>query len=313
LLWIVFNIFVLGMLAVDLGVFHRTAHAVGIREAAIWSGVWISLALLFNAGIFLFRGTVTALEFLTGYLIEKSLSVDNIFVFLVIFTYFAVPAAYQHRVLFWGILGALMMRAAFIAAGITLLKYFHWIIYVFGALLIFTGTRLLTRPENSVEPAKNPVLRLLRRCFPLTEGFHGQRFLLRNSGRLYATPLLAVLAVVESTDLVFAVDSIPAVLAVTRDPFIVYTSNVFAILGLRALYFLLAGVIDLFYYLRYGLSVILLFVGTKMLLGDIYKIPISISLCVIGAVLTVTVIASLARNRRVRRLCIPAKDVTPAG
>ncbi len=313
LLWIAFNVIVLGMLAVDLGIFHRKAHAVTIREAAVWSTVWISLALLFNAGIYLFRGVETALEFLTGYLIEKSLSVDNIFVFLVIFTYFAVPAAYQHRVLFWGILAALAMRAVFIAAGITLLRYFHWVIYVFGVLLIFTGAKLLTRPEPSVEPMRNPVLRLLRRYFPLTEAFHGQRFFLRQSGRLYATPLLAVLAVVESTDLVFAVDSIPAVLAVTRDPFIVYTSNVFAILGLRALYFLLAGVMDLFHYLRYGLSVVLLFVGVKMVLSDLYKIPISFSLAAIGTVLAVSVIASVVRNRLARRLAMSAEGATPTG
>ena len=297
LLWVVFNAFVLGMLALDLGVFHRKAHAVSLREAAIWSAVWISLALLFNLGIYLFRGTESALEFLAGYLIEKSLSVDNIFVFLMIFTYFAVPAAYQHRVLFWGILGALIMRAIFIAGGLILLNLFHWIIYVFGAVLIVTGFKFLTKPETSVQPEKNRVLRFLRRRVPVTPQFEGQRFFLRRQGRLWATPLLVILAVVESTDLVFAVDSIPAVLAVTRDPFIVYTSNVFAILGLRALYFVLAGVMDLFHYLRYGLGLVLAFVGVKMVISDLYKIPITTSLAVIGTVLAVSVVSSVVRTR----------------
>ena len=296
-LWAIFSGVVLGMLALDLGVFHRRAHAVTLREAGIWSAIWITLALLFNAGVYMVRGTEPALEFLAAYLIEKSLSVDNIFVFLVIFTYFAVPAAYQHRVLFWGILGALVMRAIFIAAGLALLKYVHWIIYVFGGLLVFTGWKMLTERETSVHPEKNPVLRLLRRRVPITERFEGHRFFVLDQGRRVATPLLVVLAVIETTDLVFAVDSIPAVLAITRDPFIVYTSNVFAILGLRALYFLLAGIMDLFYYLRYGLGVILAFVGVKMMITDLYKIPTTASLAVIGAVLALSVAASVMRNR----------------
>ena len=307
LLWVVFNIFILGMLALDLGVFHRKAHAVSLKEAAIWSAVWISLALVFNLGIYLFKGPEAALEYFAAYLLEKSLSVDNIFVFLMIFTYFAVPAAYQHRVLFWGILGALIMRAIFIAAGLTLLHYFHWIIYVFGALLVFTGWKMLTQHEISVHPEKNPLLRLLRRRMPITDTFEGQRFFIKRQGQRFATPLLVVLAVIETTDLVFAVDSIPAVIAITRDPFIVYTSNVFAILGLRALYFLLAGVMDLFHYLRHGLGVVLVFVGIKMMISNAYKIPIAVSLGVIGAVLTVAVVASLIRNRN------PVRRATPAG
>ena len=307
LLWVVFNIFILGMLALDLGVYHRKAHAVSLKEAAIWSAVWISLALVFNLGIYLFKGPEAALEYFAAYLLEKSLSVDNIFVFLMIFTYFAVPAAYQHRVLFWGILGALIMRAIFIAAGLTLLHYFHWIIYVFGALLIFTGWKMLTQHEISVHPEKNPLLRLLRRRMPITDTFEGQRFFIKRQGQRFATPLLVVLAVIETTDLVFAVDSIPAVIAITRDPFIVYTSNVFAILGLRALYFLLAGVMDLFHYLRHGLGVVLVFVGIKMMISNAYKIPIAVSLGVIGAVLTVAVVASLIRNRN------PVRRATPAG
>ncbi len=310
LLWVVFTLVVLGMLALDLGVFHRRAHAVSVKEAAVWSTVWIGLALAFNVGIYLLKGTQAGLEFLAAYLLEKSLSVDNIFVFLMIFTYFAVPAAYQHRLLFWGILGALVMRAIFIVTGLALLKYFHWIIYVFGALLIFTGGKMLTQRESSIHPERNPVLRLLRRYMPITERYEGQRFFVLRQGRRFATPLLVVLAVIESTDLVFAVDSIPAVLAITRDPFIVYTSNIFAILGLRALYFLLAGVMDLFHYLRYGLGVVLVFVGVKMMLADLYKIPITTSLAVIGVILTVSVVASVMRNRLLARLPVPARDVT---
>ncbi len=309
-LWVAFNVFILGMLALDLGVFHRKAHSVGTKEAAVWTAIWIASALIFNVAIYLLRGPQPALEFFTAYLIEKALSVDNIFVFLVIFTYFDVPAAYQHRVLFWGILGALIMRAIFIGTGLALLKYFHWVIYAFGALLIFTGIKMLTQKETAVHPEKNPVLRLLRRYMPITERFEGQRFFVLQQGRRFATPLLIVLGVVESTDLMFAVDSIPAVLAISHDPFIVYTSNVFAILGLRALYFLLAGVLGLFYYLRYGLGLVLAFVGLKMLITDLYKIPISISLAVIAAILAASVVASLIRNRIVNRVPIPTEEAT---
>ena len=297
-LWVGFNVFVLGTLALDLGVFHRRAHEVSLREAAIWTGVWVGLSLTFNVGIYFFQGQQAALEFLTGYVIEKSLSVDNIFVFVLIFSFFSVPAEYQHRVLFWGILGALFMRGAMIAAGVYLINQFYWVIYVFGAFLIFTGIRAAVKRGPAVQPGKNPVVRLMMRVMPVTDEYHGQRFFVRPSteggkGRRVATPLFVVLVLVEVTDLVFAVDSIPAVFAVTRDPFLVYTSNVFAILGLRALYFLLAGVIQRFHYLKIALSVILVFVGVKMLLSEVYEIPIGISLGVIGVTLVASVVASL--------------------
>jgi tellurite resistance protein TerC len=292
-LWIIFNIFVLGMLSIDLGVFHRKAHAVRTREATTWCVVWVTLAILFNAGIYIWLGAEKALEFFTGYLIEYSLSVDNIFVFILIFSYFAVPASYQHRVLFWGILGALIMRGAFIVTGALLLQHFHWVIYVFGAFLVFTGIKMLVTEETTVRPEDNPVIKLLRRLMPLSPSYEGQSFFVKQDRRWAATPLFVVLLVVESTDLIFAVDSVPAIFAVSSDPFIVYTSNVFAILGLRSLYFLLAGVIDLFIYLRYGLGVVLGFVGIKMLLVDIYKIPIGISLAVVAGILTLSIVASL--------------------
>ena len=296
-LWVAFNVFVLGMLALDLGVFHRNAHKVSLREALTWSIVWISLALLFNVGIYHFWGSEKAFEFLAGYLIEKSLSVDNIFVFLVIFSYFSVPAMYQHRVLFWGILGALIMRAIFIAVGAALLSTFHWIIYVFGGFLILTGIKMFFAGDEKIDPEKNPAVRLLRRAMYVTGDYHGQRFFVRNSGRLWATPLLLVLVVVETTDIIFAVDSIPAIFAVTTDPFIVYTSNVFAILGLRALYFLLAGIIDMFRYLKVGLSFVLCFVGAKMLLVDFYKIPIGISLGVVASILAASILVSFLESK----------------
>lgn len=291
--WVAFNVFVLAMLALDLFVFHRKPHEVSVREALTWSGVWIALALIFNAGLYFLRGPQPALEFLTGYLIEKSLSVDNIFVFLMVFAYFKVPQKYQHEVLFWGILGALVFRAAFIAGGITLIKNFHWIIYVFGAFLIFTGIKMWLDKEKEIHPEKSTILKIFRRFMPVTQGYEGGKFFVRRDGRLFATPLFVVLIVIETTDIIFAVDSIPAILAVTQDPFIVYTSNVFAILGLRALYFALAGIIRLFHYLHYGLSAILVFVGIKMLLTDIYKIPVGISLSVVSSLLLISVAASL--------------------
>ena len=306
-LWVAFNVFVLAMLALDLGVFHRKAHAVSGREALIWSVVWISLSLVFNAVIYFYwdrlipESTYTnreaALAFLTGYLIEKSLSVDNIFVFILIFSFFAVPAAYQHRVLFWGILGALIMRGTLIAIGAALLEQFHWIIYVFGAFLIFTGIRMALSHAENVEPDKNPVVKFFRRFMPVTENFEKDQFFVRRAGRLMATPLFLILLVVESTDLVFAVDSIPAIFAVTRDPFIVYTSNVFAILGLRALYFLLANVMDKFQYLKFGLSAVLVFIGVKMVIVDFYKIPVGVSLGVVAGILTISIVASLWKAR----------------
>lgn len=292
-MWVAFTAVVLGMLILDLGVFHRYAHTVSKKEAAFWTVLWISLALLFNAGIYFLYGKERALEFLAGYLIEKSLSVDNIFVFLLLFSYFSVPAIYQYRVLFWGILGALVMRGFFIGVGAALLHHFHWVIYLFGAFLIFTGIKMLREEKEQTDPDGNPAIKLLRRFMPITEGYEGQHFLVQQDGKWFGTPLLVVLVVVESTDLVFAVDSIPAIFAVTDDPFIVYTSNVFAILGLRALYFLVAGILDLFVYLRYGLGCVLSFVGAKMLLGDIYPIPIGISLGVIAGILVISVIASL--------------------
>jgi tellurite resistance protein TerC len=293
LLWGAFNLFVIVMLALDLGVFHRRAHEVRIREALFWSGFWIALSLLFNLGVYFERGSETALEFLTGYLLEKSLSVDNIFVFLMIFTYFRVPYLHQHKVLFWGILGALIMRALFILMGVTLIQKFHWVIYVMGGFLIITGIKMATQKDKEINPERNPVLRLFRRLMPVTENYEVGRFFVRRGRRLFATPLFIVVLVVETTDVIFAVDSIPAILAITQDPFIVYTSNVFAILGLRALYFALAGIMQLFHYLPYGLSLILVFVGIKMLLVDIYKIPIGVALGTVAAVLAISVIASI--------------------
>ena len=292
-----FLAFVLVMLALDLGVFHRKAHEVKFREALSWSIVWVVLALIFNAGVWHWYGEQKGLEFLTGYLIEKSLSVDNIFVFVVLFTSFAVPPALQHRVLFWGILGALVMRAIFIAAGTLLIAKFHWVIYVFGALLIVTGIKLLLKPEAHIDPTKNPLYKLFRRLIPATEGFRGPAFLVKEGGRWLATPLLAVLVAIEATDLVFAVDSIPAISAVTRDPFIIFTSNIFAILGLRAMYFLLAGVIDRFVYLRVGLAAVLMFVGVKMTIAGLIKIPTVVSLSVIAAILGLSIVCSLLKGR----------------
>lgn len=297
-LWIGFNGFVLAMLALDLGVFHRKAHTISLKEALIWSVVWITLAMLFNAGLYFLQGPDPALQFFTGYLIEKSLSVDNIFVIVLIFTSFKVPPASQHRVLFWGILGALIMRGILIAVGVVLLEAFHWIIYVFGAFLVFTGIRMALHKEVEVHPERNPLLKLVRRVFPVTADYDHDRLMVRQAGRWMATPLLLVLFVVESTDLIFAVDSIPAVLAVSRDPFIVYTSNVFAILGLRSLYFVFANIVDKFYYLKLGLSVILTYVGVKMLLADVYPIPTALSLGVIALVLAIAVLASIMRARR---------------
>jgi len=303
LLWIGFNVFVLSMLALDLGVFHRKAHAVSIKEASVWSLVWVSLAMVFNLGIYFVWGPEIALEFLTGYVIEKSLSVDNLFVFLMVFQYFNTPLQYQHRVLFWGILGALILRAIFIAAGAALLNNFHWMIYVFGGFLVFTGIKMFLQGDEKLEPDKNPVVRLFERCVPIIKEYDGQKFFLRRNGKTYATLLMLVLIVVETTDVIFAVDSIPAIFAVTKDPFIVYTSNVFAILGLRALYFLLAGVMEMFVYLKVGLSIVLGFVGVKMLLVDIYKIPIGMSLLVIGGVLLISILASwLVRKKEAAEL-----------
>ncbi|HEX8562658.1 MAG TPA: TerC family protein [Flavobacterium sp.] len=297
LLWTGFNVFVLLMLFLDLAVFHKKTHEVRIREALIWTGVWITLALAFNYGIYHFVGKDKALEFLTGYLIEKSLSVDNIFVFIMIFSYFNVPAKYQHTVLVWGIIGALGMRALFIFGGIALLHQFHGIIYVFAAFLVFTGIKMLVQGDQQIDPDKNPVVRLFKKMIPVTPEFHGDRFFTKIDGKRFATPLFVVVIMVEASDLIFAVDSIPAVLAISQDPFIVYTSNVFAILGLRALYFALDGLHKIFRYLKYGLSLILIFVGAKMFLADIYPIPILNSLLIVAGILTVSVVASLIIQR----------------
>ncbi len=299
--WILFNLFVIGLLVLDLSVFHRKAHEVSLKEALIWSVVWIALALMFNVGVYFVGGSEPALQFFTGYLIEKSLSVDNIFVFVLLFSYFGVAPAYQHRVLFWGIIGALVMRGALIAVGSALLERFSWVIYIFGAFLIFTGIRMAFHKEGEIEPAKNPVVRLARRVFPVAEDYQGERFVIRRAGQTFITPLLLVLLVVETTDLIFAVDSIPAIFAVTSDPFIVYTSNVFAILGLRALYFVFASVIDKFYYLRAALAVILTFVGVKMILTHQFHIPTLLSLLVIALVLAVAIVASIVRNKRMAK------------
>ena len=295
LLWIGFTLFVLAMLGLDLGVFLRRAHEVRVREALTWTGVWIALALLFNAGVYFWFGPERALEFLTGYVIEKALSVDNIFVFLIIFSYFAVPAALQHRVLFWGILGALVMRAIFIFLGAALLQKFHWVIYIFGAFLVITGVKLLLQRGSEVHPERNPLFRLFQRLVPSVSDYRGSHFTVVEAGKRYATPLLLVLVAIEATDLVFAVDSIPAIFAITRDPFIVFTSNIFAILGLRALYFALAGVMGRFHYLRVGLALVLAFVGAKMMLTDLYKVPIAASLAIVAALLAGSILASLIR------------------
>lgn len=298
-LFIAFNAGVLAVLAVDLGIFNKKAHAPSVKEAAAWSTVWITLSLGFAGVIYWLMGSQPALEFVTGYLIEYSLSIDNIFVIVLIFSYFRIPDKYQHRVLFWGIIGAFVMRGGMIAAGAFLISRFHWIMYVFGAFLVFTGIRMATHDEADIEPEANPILRLVRRLLPVTRDYRGQAFFVRDSPKhgdpltLMATPLFVVLVLVETTDLIFAVDSIPAIFAVTRDPFLVYTSNVCAILGLRSLYFLLAGVIHKFHYLKFGLAVVLAFVGVKMLLASVYEIPILVSLLVIAGILTIAAVASV--------------------
>jgi tellurite resistance protein TerC len=291
--WVGFIAFVLAMLAIDLGVFNRTPHVVRAREALAWTGVWVGLALLFALGLALLAGHAAALTFLTGYVIEESLSVDNIFVIVLIFQYFAVPAQFQHRVLFWGILGALLMRGLFIALGAALLARFEWIIYLFGALLVVTGVRMALKQDEEFDGEQNPVVRLARRVLPITDGFRGKHFFRTEGGRRHATPLLLVLVLVEVTDLIFAVDSIPAIFGITRDPFLVFTSNIFAVLGLRSLFFLLASVVTKFHLLKYGLAVILTFVGAKMLLERWIHIPILVSLGVVVVVLAGSIIASL--------------------
>jgi len=296
LFWVLFNVFVAAMLVLDLGVFHRRAHTVKFREALICSVVWAGLAVIFAVVIYFWHGRTPSLEFVTGYVIELSLSVDNLFVFLLIFRYFQVPPGHQHKVLFWGILGALIMRAVFIAAGVGLIQRFHGIVYVFGAFLVYSGIKLFRQGEAEIHPEKNPVLRLFRRWVPVTKDYEGNKFFVRRTG-LLATPLLVVLVVVETTDLLFAVDSIPAILAITRDAFIVYTSNVFAILGLRSMYFALAGMMEMFRYLHYGLSIVLMCVGAKMLLSHYYEVPTVVALSAVAGILLLSVAASLLRPK----------------
>jgi tellurite resistance protein TerC len=297
-MWLGFNVFVLAMLALDLGVFHRKAHVVAFKESIAWSVVWVALALLFNGAIWYFAGAQKALEFFTGYVIEKSLSVDNVFVFAMLFSYFAVPPLYQHKVLFWGILGALAMRAVMIALGAALIAEFSWIIYVFGAFLVLTGIKMAVKREEAIHPERNPVVRAFKRLMPVTTDYREDRLFVVEHGKRHATPLFVVLLLVEVSDLIFAVDSIPAIFAVTTDPFIVYTSNVFAILGLRSLYFALAGVMDKFHYLKIGLGVVLAFVGVKMLLAHSpYKLDTLLSLGVVVGILAMSVVASLLRPK----------------
>ncbi|MGD0337542.1 MAG: TerC family protein [Bacteroidota bacterium] len=295
---IIFHLFILGMLALDLQVFHRKAHAVTMREALVWSIFWVAISLLFCFVLFIWDSHTAALEFLTGYLIEKALSVDNLFVFIVIFSYFGVPSHLQHRVLFFGILGALVMRAAFILIGALLISIFHWVLYLFGIILLFTGGKMLFGSDMDIDPGKNVVIRFCRKFFPVTADYEGQRFIVRRDKGYFITPLFLVLITIETSDIVFAVDSIPAIFAITQDTRIVYTSNIFAILGLRALYFLLAGFIKKFEYLKIGLSIVLLYVAIKMLLVDVVRIPIIVSLGGVLLILTVSVIASLRKKGR---------------
>jgi len=296
--WIGFSTFVLAMLALDLGIFHRTSREVSLKEALSWTAVWIGLALAFNAGIYYWQGGEKGLQFFTGYLVELSLSVDNLFVFLLVFGYFKVPAQYRHKALFWGIIGALVMRAVFIAAGITLIAKFHWVTYVFGGLLVVSGIKMALQKDKEIHPERNPVLRVFRRFIDVAPEYEGGQFFVKQNEKLLASPLFVVLLILESTDLVFAVDSVPAVLAITPDPFIVFTSNVFAILGLRSMFFALEGVMKRFHYLHYGLSAVLVLVGMKMLLAGVYKMPTWISLLLIVSILFVSIISSLSNRRK---------------
>ena len=297
--WVAFNAFVIVMLSLDLGVFHRKAHTVSIKEALLWSAVWITLALAFNTWVYFEMGWLKATEFFTGYVVEKSLSVDNLFIIAVLFTFFGVPAIYQHKILFWGIFGALVMRALMIAAGAALLTNFAWITYVFAGILFFTGIKMLVGTDEAIDFEKNITIRLLRKVMPLTKDFHGDKFFVKQGAKWAATPMFAVLICVEFTDLIFAVDSIPAIFAITQDTFIVYTSNVFAILGLRSLYFALSGILPYFHFLKYGLGVILCFVGAKMALAHTtWKLDSMVSLGVITGILAITILASILHRRR---------------
>lgn len=304
--WVLFNVFVVLMLALDLLVFHKKHHEIKIKEALGWSAFWIALALAFNVMIYYWQGKDQALEFLTAYLVEKSLSVDNLFVFIMIFSYFRVDPAYQHGVLFWGVLGALVMRAIFIFAGIVLIQQFHFLVYGLGAFLIYGGIKmLLHKGDEEINPEKNFLVNGFRKLFPVLPNFHEDKFFVRIDGKLFATPMIIVLLIVETTDVVFALDSIPAILAISEHPFIIYTSNIFAILGLRALYFALAGVMQLFHFLKYGLSIILVFIGVKIMIADFYKIDIGVALGTVAAILSISVVASLIFHQQ------PTEPVTP--
>jgi tellurite resistance protein TerC len=292
--WIGFHVFIFLMLALDLGVFHKKTHKVPVKEAVIWSAVWITLALLFNVFVYFEFGKTKALEFLTGYVIEYSLSVDNIFVFILIFTYFAVKAEYQHKILFWGIVGALVMRGIFIFAGVALINRFHWIVLIFGGFLVYSGISMLFSKDTAVDPEKNPIVKFFRKFLPVTETIHGNKLFIRQNNKLYATPLFLVLLVIESSDLIFAVDSIPAILAISQDRFIVYTSNIFAIMGLRSLYFALSGIMGFFRFLKIGLAFVLAFVGVKMLAAYFnFEIHIVLSLVIIISILVISILASV--------------------
>jgi tellurite resistance protein TerC len=296
LFWILFNLFALGMLALDLKVFHRPGHVVRFSEALTWSAMWVTLAAVFAGVLYLWHGHQVALEFVTGYVLELFLSVDNLFVFLIIFRYFSVPEEHQHRVLFWGVLGALVMRGIFIGAGVGLIHRFHWILYIFGALLIYSGVRICVMGEHQINPSTNPIAKFLRLLIPVTENYEGGHFFVRrpqSNPSLYATPLLVVLLVIETTDVLFAVDSVPAILAITLNAFVVYTSNVFAIIGLRSMYFAIAGLMKIFRFLHYGLGVILALVGLKMIVADHYPIPIPTTLLVVAGVLLISIAASV--------------------
>lgn len=293
LMWFIFNVFIVAMLLLDLMVFNKKAHEVKIKEALLWSLFWIVLALLFNVGVYFWFNKIKALEFLSGYLVEKSLSVDNLFVFLILFSYFHISPQYQHKVLFWGIIGALVMRAIFIVAGSALINKFHWMTYIFGGFLVLTGIKMSFYKSDKVNPGKNIFIKIFRRFMPVTDKFRGDKFFIRKMGKLIATPLFICLLAVETTDIVFAIDSVPAVLALSHDPFIVYTSNAFAILGLRALYFALAGIMQMFCYLKYGLTIILVFIGMKMIMANVYQLHISIALGFIAVTLTISIIASI--------------------
>jgi tellurite resistance protein TerC len=297
LTWTVFNLVVLVLLMLDLGVFHKNNRVISIKESLVWSVIWILVALVFNGVLYFTNGTKDALEFLTVYIVERSLSMDNIFVFLLIFSYFKIAAEYQYKVLFWGILGALVMRLVFILAGVSLVNQFHWMIYVFGALLVYIGIKLAFQKEAEVHPEKNPVLNLVKKVFPISNDHEGGKFVLKRAGKYLITPLLLVLVVVETTDIIFAVDSIPAALAISNSSFVIYSANAFAILGLRALYFALAGCMNLFCYLDYGLSAVLTFIGVKMVLSDVYEIPIGWALGIVAALLTVSILASIVKMR----------------